>query len=76
MLSQRNRPHVSACILGNDFRLIIHPRNTTSDTDFLNNAYHYGMGMIAGTTPAIMSYCSVIDLVALFVHTATRILID
>jgi hypothetical protein len=44
--------------------------------NLLNNAHHYGMGMIAGPVRAIMSYYGIIGPFAVFVHTGIRIMMD
>jgi hypothetical protein len=71
-----NRPssYVPARTMGNHLGVSadFYQRNT----NLLNNAHHYGMGMLAGPVRAIMSYYGVIGPFAVFVHTGIRILMD
>ncbi|KAF2994251.1 hypothetical protein E8E13_001289 [Curvularia kusanoi] len=74
LFTKRPPSYVPARTLGN--HLGVSPEYYSKNTDLLNNAHHYGMGMLAGSVRAIMSYYGIIGPVASFMHTGMRILMD
>jgi hypothetical protein len=74
MITGRPASYVPARTVGN--HLGVTPAYYSKHTDLLNNAHHYGMGMLAGPVRAIMSYYGVIGPVAVFMHTGVRIMMD
>lgn len=73
-LTGRPPSYVPARTLGNHMR--VSPQFYAQHADLLNNAHHFGMGMLAGPVRAIMSYYGVIGPVAVFLHTGVRIVLD
>ncbi|KAF3043976.1 hypothetical protein E8E12_003409 [Didymella heteroderae] len=74
LITKRPPSYVPARTIGN--HLGVTPSYYSKHTDLLNNAHHYGMGMLAGPVRAVMSYYGVIGPFAVFVHTGVRILLD
>lgn len=74
LITGRPASYVPARTLGN--YLGVSPSYYSKHTDLLNNAHHYGMGMLAGPVRAIMSYYGVIGPVAVFMHSGVRVLMD
>ncbi|PVI04409.1 hypothetical protein DM02DRAFT_692108 [Periconia macrospinosa] len=71
-----NRPnsYVPARTLAN--LLGVTPSFYAKHTDLLNHIHHNGMGMLAGTVRAAMSYYGIIGPFASFVHTGVRLFMD
>jgi hypothetical protein len=74
LITRRPPSYVPARTIGN--HLGVTPSYYSKHINLLNNAHHYGMGMLAGPVRAIMSYYGVIGPFAVFVHTGIRILFD
>ncbi|KAJ4323586.1 hypothetical protein N0V94_001779 [Neodidymelliopsis sp. IMI 364377] len=73
-ITGRPPSYVPARTAGN--HLGVTPSYYVKHTDLLNNAHHYGTGMLAGPVRAIMSYYGVIGPMAVFMHTGIRVLMD
>ena len=74
LVTKRPSSYVLEHAIGN--HLGVTPPYYSKHTDLLNDAHHYGVGMLAGPVRAIMSCYGVIGPFAVFVHTGVRILMD